>query len=251
MRQLFYGAFIGAFFLSCAFIQPPHPESVATEQWPPTTHEEWLGYYADSLTQANGFEGVMEELGRHTVGVFGSFHFAPDSSFVIFVLEVESCGAYCNADWYSWLHQTDSSGLLVRTQVLFYNIESIETLPDGGFLVLHSNWSRPAGVLTLACFYAHAFVMEGQAMSWIPIPYKGLNHFEACEENGIDKAEAYLKWDASAQTLRYQYGNNFAYSAGIDSSVVFEGSLKYANRQFTRVFERVYFLETGTSETEE
>jgi hypothetical protein len=249
VKRFFWAGLMTFFVAGCGIFKPVTQPKTAVF-WPPTTPDEWLTFYTDSLSQVVGFDGIWEEGTPQTGGLFGNIDFAPDSSFYITTIAAESCGAYCNTEWYSWLHHTDTHGILHRQPVPFYQLDSIIKLPNGAFLLLQSSWSRPASVLHLSCFHAHAFVMVDGVLQWLPIPYKGQNYFDACEENGIEKAPSYLRWNNAELRLEYQYGNNYAYSAGIDSSLVFEGYLQYQSGSFEKGPETVRFLKEQQQESD-
>ena len=66
-----------------------------------------------------------------------------------------------------------------------------------------------------------------------PIQYYHQNYFSFCQENGVQsEREPFIKYDKDKRLLSYYYGNNYAYSQGIDTDTLREGQFKYVNGSF-------------------
>ncbi|WP_291117906.1 hypothetical protein [Flavobacterium sp. UBA6135] len=163
--------------------------------------------------------------------------YAPDHSFKIFTIEIEGCGAYCNSEWKSWIHY-NLTGKENSEEVDFTTIDTIYKLPDHNYLIIDKSGRRPASVLTVYCERAHLISFSSDAMITHAIgTSKQETYFGFCQENGVEMDESpYIKYNADKKLLTYHYGNNYAYSQGIDNDTIRQGQLKYVNGQF--VFEK-------------
>ena len=167
----------------------------------------------------------------------GEMKYAPDGSFKISTFVLESCGAYCNSEWYSWIHFKIKGKEQVK-KADFYTVDSIYQLPEHRYLVVGSHGHRPAGVLTVQCITPQLISFTGDSLTVHPIEYKtqktAKRTFEICQENDVSTEQApFVKYDAKTQRLRYQYANNYAYSHDLDVDTIRHG-------QF--VFSRGYFI---------
>ena len=159
-------------------------------------------------------------------------HYAPDSSFKIFTIEVEGCGAYCNSTWYSWLHY-NLLGTEQSMEVNLSAIEAIHVLPDNKYLVIDRSWGRPASVLTVSCLGARLLSFSGDSLNFHPIAYRNQAQLDFCQENGTElDIGPYLTYDPATATLSYGYGNNFLYSQGIDIDTIRQGHFQYIAGNF-------------------
>ncbi len=111
----------------------------------------------DSLLNENGIR-----IGK------GKVIYAPDSAFKIFVVAGESCGAYCNPFWETWLHFNDGSGMVI-TKAGFENVTSIKFLPDGKYLVQEDSWGRsgPRGIEQICLT---TLSVNGHEIKYFPFP---------------------------------------------------------------------------------
>lgn len=162
----------------------------------------------------------------------GVISYAPDRSFKIVTFIFESCGAYCNSEWYSWIHY-NLNGKERSEKATFSSIDTIYQLPDKRYLVIDKYGGRPAGVLTVDCRDAVLLSFEGNAVVTHPIPYRKQENFGFCQENGADmEQEPYIRFDASKQLLKYHYANNFAYSKEVDIDTIRQGQFIYSKGYF-------------------
>lgn len=249
MRLLLLSA-LAIIATGCAAIKTPPvaPQNLVTTPQQPA---DWLLYYQNLVAETYAIATPpLDSAYRQTDAVFGDIVYAPDSAFVIYSVVVESCGAYCNALWNSWLHISGHADS-IRLETDFNSIDAIHILPNGVYLVLQNSWERPASVLTLTCNNAAAFVIDNSNLQFVAIPYKGLPNFQFCEENGIDKDPPHLTWDPDLLRLEYAYANNFAYSTGVDTSLLYAGYFQFNNGVFELAKEAIEVLpETGAAPSE-
>ena len=184
---------------------------------------------ADSMTREQ-LDSIFYE-GRTSFPASGVVY-SPDNSFKIFTIELESCGAYCNSEWHSWIH-FNLKGKEKIKKVDFTAIDTIYKLPDNKYLIVEKSWGRPASVLTVFCLEAVLVSFSTDSLIIHPIKYNNQNHFGFCQENGVQsEKEPFIKYNKDKKLLTYYYGNNYAYSKGIDTDTLREGQFKYINEQF-------------------
>lgn len=165
--------------------------------------------------------------------------YSADSSFKIFVIELEGCGAYCNPQWFSWTHfNLKGKEVIKKADFLnasnnFTTIDSIYKLPDNKFLVVEKSWARPASVLTVFCMDTKLISFTTDSLIIHPIKYRGADNFAFCQENGVQSdKQPFIKYNQDKKLLTYYYGNNYAYSRGVDSDTLRQGQFKYIKGQF-------------------
>lgn len=191
---------------------------------------------ADSLTN----EQIDSILYESRLGFIDSkVTYSPDSSFKIFVIQLESCGGYCNSIWYSWTHFNIKNNEIIKTADFndsnnnFTTIDTIYILPDKKYLVIESSYARPASVLTVSCREAKLISFTTDSMLIHPIKYNNQDNFGFCQENGVQSnKQPFIKYDKNKKLLTYYYGNNYAYSNGIDTDTIRQGRFKYIKGQF-------------------
>ncbi|WP_130736684.1 hypothetical protein [Flavobacterium sp. J27] len=189
-------------------------------------------------TDSMSREHIDSILSENRINIVNSnVFYSPDNSFKIFTIEMESCGAYCNSDWKSWIHFNLKEKEKIK-QIDFTTIDTIYKLPDHNYLIIDNSSRRPASVMTVYCETAHliSFSLDSIITHAI-VKSKQENYFGFCQENGVNMEESpYIKYDADKKLLTYQYGNNYLYSQGLDIDTIRQGELKYINGQF--VFEK-------------
>ncbi|OYU83685.1 MAG: hypothetical protein CFE24_10175 [Flavobacterium sp. BFFFF2] len=184
----------------------------------------------------------------------GEMKYAPDGSFKISTFVFESCGAYCNSEWYSWIHFKVNGKERVK-KADFYTVDTIYQLPEKRYLVVGSHGHRPAGVLTVQCVTPQLISFLGDSLTVHPIEYKtqktGKRSFACCQENGVDiEQEPYVKYDAKTERLRYQYANNYAYSHNIDVDTIRQGQFVYSRGYFILEKETIQVLDRRSQLTQ-
>jgi hypothetical protein len=163
---------------------------------------------------------------------YGVIKYAPDNSFKIITFIFESCGAYCNSEWYSWIHYNLKGKEQVR-KIHCGSIDTIYQLPGKKYLIIDRYGSRPAGVLTVDCMSTYLISFEGDSLITYPIEYRGKQSFEFCQENGVDiDNDHYIRYDSVSKMLSYHYANNFAYSNELDLDTIRQGQFIFINGSF-------------------
>ena len=163
----------------------------------------------------------------------------PKDAFRIYTFEVESCGAYCNSEWFSMLHFPFENKIR-STEINLNSVDTIHELKDGTYLIIDQSSHRPASVYTIFCKNAYQFSLHPTSKTESFTLEKIMGF---CQENGVELEEnPNIKFDDSTHSLHYQYGNNYAYSHGIDTDTIRRGAFKFKNGRFERVFEDVNVL---------
>lgn len=204
------------------------PDSLILEKYKYELEKEYVED-ADSMTREE-LDSIFYE--QRTSFPASGVVYSPDNSFKIFTIELEGCGAYCNSEWHSWIH-FNLKGKEKIKKVDFTEIDTIYKLPDNKYLIVEKSWGRPASVFTVFCLDAQLVSFSTDSMIIHPIKYNHQDHFGFCQENGVqaDK-EPFIKYDKDKKLLTYYYGNNYAYSNGIDTDTIRQGQFKYSKGQF-------------------
>lgn len=195
-----------------------------------------IGDYLEEEIDSLSKEEINEMHWKNRVGIAGrKVAYAPDNSFKIFVLELHSCGAYCNPLYYSWIHY-NLKGKEVIKEAEFEEIDTIHKLPDNKYLIIDYSWARPAGVLTVGCMGAKviSFPSDSLIVHSFEYPEKySYNNifFGFCQEHVVEE-DFYIEYDKNKETLNYKYGNNYSYSQGIDTDTIRTGYFKYKDGVF-------------------
>lgn len=168
----------------------------------------------------------------------GKVYYAPDSSFKIFVVYGESCGAYCNPYDQSWIHFNDESQLVINHADFGGTNIEIYLIPDGKYLVIESYWGRPAGYYSITGHAARVISFQDHKMVTHPVfesdeEANDKLGYRQYQEHVIDSTE-YLNYNIQTKQLSYQYGH--------DESVDFEGGKAYTVKGFFQ-FENGVFVE--------
>ena len=185
------------------------------------------------LTRAQ-LDSILWEDGRTRI-VSSEITWAPDSSFRICTVEMESCGAYCNPMWYSWLHFNDNSRYVLK-DAPFNDIVSINKMPDGKYLISETSYGR-SGVYSCRSYSVSLISFEN---------YKIKEHLFPSLESTSSPAESFgvgfcsYYGDSVQCTLSVNEKNEIIYhyaeDAGLytipDSIFVYDGILKYADTAF-------------------
>ena len=162
----------------------------------------------------------------------GIIKYAPDNSFKIITFIFESCGAYCNSEWYSWIHYNLKGKEQVK-KADFYTVDTIYQLPEKRYLIIGSHGGRPASVLTVNCITSNLISFEGDSLITHPIEYKNKRSFGFCQENGVDiDNQPYIRYDGAKKIVNYHYANNYAYSQGLDIDTIRQGQFIYSKGYF-------------------
>ncbi|WNJ17888.1 hypothetical protein [Pontibacter sp. G13] len=232
-----FAFFILVILSSYAFMPAPdshangissNPDSLILEAYMSSIKKEFVGE-EESLTTRE-LDSMFYEANQHIVDQ--QVNYSPDSTFKIFTIEVEGCGAYCNSTWYSWIH-FDLLGNEQSTKIDLNLVEAIYPLSDRKYLIVDRSWGRAASVLTFSCMGTKLISYSADGLIIHPIAYRSQDHFGFCQEEGIEMLNApFIQFDPNTEWLDYRYGNNYLYSHGMDVDTVRQGQFRYVNGQF-------------------
>lgn len=170
----------------------------------------------------------------------GEVNWSPDSAFRVCTVEIESCGGYCNPEWFSWLHFNDGTGLVIQ-DAGFSNINPIDIMPDGKYLVIETSYGRSA---TYACRtdVARLFLLKDHLI--IHQAFTDTDKDEVSDEPGKTMSvfsvgvctnmitDCKLEYSAEAHELTYVHGEEVYLTETPDSVFVFTGTFNYVNGFF-------------------
>ncbi|NHM07585.1 hypothetical protein G4D82_10160 [Flavobacterium sp. CYK-4] len=189
-------------------------------------------YEEDSTSTEAQLDSLWKNEAQYQVGFVNSeVHYAPDGRFKIFSIEVESCGGYCNSEWFSWIHHLNSKNETVQ-KASFKQIDTIVKLHRNQYLIIDQYSARPASVLTVSCQSARWFTLSDTLIE-NKIHYRGEDNFSFCQQNGValeNERPPYVKYEKGF--LKYYYGNNYSYSHDRDIDTIRKGQFKYRNGKF-------------------
>lgn len=171
--------------------------------------------------------------------VFGEskVSYSPDRTFKIFTIEVESCGAYCNSSWFSWIHY-NLKGAEKAKEMNLGVVDSIYKLSDNKYLVVSMNWGRPSSNYFVRCLNANLIAIENDSIKTQSINYKKENTFGFCQESSVQtEIEPFIKYDDSKKKLTYQYANNDPDDNKPDVDIIRKGYFTYEAGKFSIVKE--------------
>lgn len=236
IQSIYLTIFI-AFFSSCSFKKTPqtvvsiNADSLLLAKY----RNQIIRSQASEEDSLMPIETIEANLGNSRIDD-GIIKYSPDGSFKIVTFIFESCGAYCNSAWYSWIHYNLKGKEQIK-EVNFYSIDTIYQLPEKKYLIVGSHGHRPAGVLTVDCITPSLIFFEGDSLITRQIEYKNRktdnNSFSFCQENGVDmENQAYIRYDGAKKILNYHYANNYAYSKGVDIDTIRQGQFIYNNGYF-------------------
>ena len=163
--------------------------------------------------------------------------YSHDQSFKIFTIEVESCGAYCNSSWFSWIHY-DLKNVEKIKKMDFGVIDSIYKLPDSKYLIVSMNWGRPTSAYYVHCINADLISFTDKEILTHSISYKGEKYFGFCQESTVQlNKEPFIKYEPSTKKLSYHYGNNNSHDNNRDVDIIKKGYFLYKTGKFIFVKE--------------
>lgn len=240
--------FAGPLYFSVCFAEEPKPESDSAilarhirEMKIENAIEEFSDHSFNSHLSEEQLDSILKENGITIRG--GKVFYAPDSSFKIFVVYGESCGAYCNPYNKSWLHFNDSSHYVLNNAGFEGELE-IVYLEDGKYLVIETGWARPASVYSIEYGVAKVVSLSGHNMIPAFVHKDELDDEYAMshdQENFIE-SERYMRYDPKKQRLNYQYANDLSYCCGVDSAFVYKGYYQYEKGKFIQKDEKKTYI---------
>lgn len=210
-----------------------------------------LGDYFEA-DDSLAYQELMEMMERgHLYLGYEQAAYPPDSSFVLYVIEEVGCGAYCNSQWWAWLHY-ERNGVSIKKSMDLGSIVSIQVLCDGKYLIISETSHRPASVLTTYCQDASSLEFLDNDSVLINSAFTDDYGFGFCEDYGVESQVApFISYDASSQRLNFHYGNNSAYSYGLDIDSIYSGYFEYLNGIFELKEEKLQVIDRTTPETED
>lgn len=192
--------------------------------------EEFSEHSFNSHLTDQQLDSILKEDGITITG--GSVTYAPDSSFKIFVVYGESCGAYCNPYNKSWLYFNDGSGYVIN-DVGFDGNLLIYSLPDGQYLIRDKFVTRDGpysveeNTMTVVKLNEHLITRK-------PFLYTSghtEDSFEAWQQNYIP-SEFYVEYVDTTHQLTYQFANDLQPDNGKDSATIHTGYFQYTEGVF-------------------
>lgn len=197
---------------------------------------------------------IFEAFGGKGGLLISGIHQSPDKYFKILTLNGESCGAYCNSFWESEI--IFSNGIKINADS-FTEIENIYLMPDGKYLVLQQEYSRPASVFTVSTSSAILLGFENNKINYFPFKYNYPKYNEISNDSNYNPSgklslhqehfinkEQWLKYDVQSKKLRYQYGTDLNYCCNIDSAYIYTGEFEYINGKFKHLKETKEYIKT-------
>jgi hypothetical protein len=178
----------------------------------------------------------IEEMGGELME--GEIMYAPDSSFAIFNYEGESCGAYCNPFWESYVYSYRSNSV-IPTDIEFSAIDDIYLLDDGRYLIREYSYGRPASVYSVECGLVRLISFQDGSIIEHEV-YQGDKTFGYCQETGVDIDDGpYVYYQAESKTIQYYYGQNYLFEWNEDVDTIRKGALKLENGVFVLDHEEI------------
>ncbi|MEX1189701.1 MAG: hypothetical protein WED33_10620 [Bacteroidia bacterium] len=111
----------------------------------------------DSICKLASSSLEIEYDDEHTRIMQGTYTISDDNQLIVFQVEIESCGAYCNSFYESVIleNSTETDGFKVYEVELAFKADSVLSLPKKNmYLFMGEHSHRPRGVEGVACLYA-------------------------------------------------------------------------------------------------
>lgn len=179
---------------------------------------------------------------QHMSFASARFIYAPDSTFVIYIVELESCGAYCNPLWETWIHFNDESRYVYKSTEVS-NVVEINKMSDGKYMLVESESTRPAGFYTQTAYNVSLVTFPDHNITFHPVVCESVNanatrfdkRFSIHQEFTMDEFTDFtLKYSAQTQTLEYAYANDMNICCNVDSAYEWTGNMIYKNGCFAK-----------------
>jgi hypothetical protein len=193
------------------------------------------GNYEDSE-----LDSLLNE--QHMSFASARYIYAPDSSFVIYIIEMESCGAYCNPLWETWIHFNDESRYIYKSTEVS-NVIEINKMPDGKYMFVESESTRPAGFYTQSAFNVSLVTFPNHNITFHPVVCESVKtdadrfekRFSIHQEFTMDEFTDFtLNYSANTKTLEYAYANDMNICCNVDSAYEWTGKMLYTNGCFKK-----------------
>ncbi|MFM2018209.1 MAG: hypothetical protein RL007_1865 [Bacteroidota bacterium] len=182
---------------------------------------------------------------QHMSFASARYIYAPDSSFVIYIIEMESCGAYCNPLWETWIHFNDESRYIYKSTEIS-NVVEINKMPDGKYMLVESASTRPAGFYTQTAFNVSLVTFPEHNITFHPVVCESVKadadrfdkRFSIHQEFTMDEFTDFtLNYTANTETLEYTYANDMNICCNVDSAYEWTGKMLYTNGCFKKLNE--------------
>jgi hypothetical protein len=182
---------------------------------------------------------------QHMSFASARYIYAPDSSFVIYIIEMESCGAYCNPLWETWIHFNDESRYIYKSTEIS-NVVEINKMPDGKYMLVESASTRPAGFYTQTAFNVSLVTFPKHNITFHPVVCESVKadadrfdkRFSIHQEFTMDEFTDFtLNYTANTETLEYTYANDMNICCNVDSAYEWTGKMLYTNGCFKKLNE--------------
>jgi hypothetical protein len=162
----------------------------------------------------------------------GLVKYAPDSTFKIFVIEGDDCGASCSNFYYSFIHFIFEKKEIALPSD-FTDIDTIFKLEKNKYLILQSSSEHPVGPVYNYCKTADLISITADSVFYHPILHKGDSTFKVCQqESAITESQPFITYNTKQKLLDYSYATNYAYQLDLDIDTIRTGSFKYVKGQF-------------------
>jgi hypothetical protein len=179
---------------------------------------------------------------QHMSFASARFIYAPDSTFVIYIVEMESCGAYCNPIWETWIHFNDESRYVYKSTEIS-NVIEINKMPDGKYMLLESESTRPAGFYTQTAYNVSLVTFPDHNITFHPVVCGSVTtdadrfskRFSIHQEFTMDEfTDLTLKYSPQTQSLEYAYANDMNICCNVDSAYEWTGNMIYKDGCFAK-----------------
>ncbi len=198
------------------------------------TVEEFSEHSFNSHLSRAELDSILWEEQRMKIGE-SAVTWSPDSLFRICTVELIICGAYCNSEWYSWLHFNDGSGLVIK-DIPFDVIVDIDIMKDGKYLVTETSWGR-SGVYSCSGIGSHLFSFSDHQIRYHRIPDPMPTDVPNDLSIGVYSCtymsdEAVLSYNAANNELTFHRCSDPGPFSEPDSISLYDGVLQYADTGF-------------------
>lgn len=179
---------------------------------------------------------------QHMSFASARFIYAPDSTFVIYIVELESCGAYCNPLWETWIHFNDESRYVYKSTEIS-NVIEINKMSDGKYMLVESESTRPAGFYTQTAYNVSLVTFPDHNITFHPVVCENVKadadrfdkRFSIHQEFTMDEfTDLTLKYSPQTQSLEYAYANDMNICCNVDSAYEWKGNMVYKNGCFAK-----------------
>ncbi|NPE31748.1 hypothetical protein HNV12_28080, partial [Methanococcoides sp. SA1] len=179
---------------------------------------------------------------NHIGGFYAEYElpiYSPDSLFKIFIYAMESCAAYCNTAYESFIHYNINDSVVIK-RTDFLPINSIHILPDNKYLFIESYDVRSASVLSLNCMEVRLISFSKDELISYPIFYNNTKQFDICQEDHVEiLMEPSIKYFSDEFRLTYKYANNYVYTHDLNIDTLRKGEFLYIDGEFIHQFEEI------------